>query len=348
MKKKVALIGDGQIAETVHMAYYKTREDIEVVAVVGVVEEIAKNFAERNRIPRFYTNADEMYQTENPDIVSICTPNRFHYENVMQALDYDCNVMCEKPPAIKAEDAKGMHDKANEKGKILAYDFHHRFAEDVAIIKENVESGVLGDVYVVKVKALRRNAIPGWGTFTNKEMQGGGPLIDIGIHMLDSAMYVLGYPKVKKVTAKMFQKIGTKKTEGAFGPWDPAKYTVEDSLFSFIELESGGLIQLETSFALNLKLDVPEKTVMNVEFCGDEAGATLFPAEIYKDDKGELVSVLRRETADEERHKKSMEAFVNCCLGGNDMLADGEQGYAIQELIEAIYKAAETNESVVL
>ncbi|TVY08007.1 Gfo/Idh/MocA family protein [Paenibacillus cremeus] len=348
MKKKVALIGNGQVAEKVHIAYYNTREDIEIVAVVGATEENVKQFAARHNIPSFYTNAEEMYLVEKPDIISVCTPNRFHFDNVMQALKHNCDVLCEKPPAISAEDAKKMFEYAKQKGKILAYNFHHRFADDVTELKNKIDQGILGEIYFVKVTALRRNAIPGWGTFINKEAQGGGPLIDIGIHMLDAAMYVLGYPKVKKVTAKLFQKIGIKKSEGAFGSWDPKKYTVEDSLFSYIELENGGLIQLETSFALNLKLDAREKTIMNVELCGDEAGATMFPAEIYKDDKGELVSLFKREAADEDRHTKSMQAFVNRCLGGNDRLADGEEGYSIQKLVETIYQSAEKNESVEL
>nr|WP_286162546.1 Gfo/Idh/MocA family oxidoreductase [Bacillus sp. AFS029533] len=344
IKKRVAIIGGGQMAEKVHVAYYKTREDLEIVAVVGVNEEALKSFAERNEIPTYYTDAAEMYANEKPEIVSVCTPNKFHFENVRQALENNCHVFCEKPPAILAEDARKMHETALEKGLILAYDFHHRFADDVTIIKEKIDQGLLGQIYFVKVKALRRNGIPGWGSFTNKEIQGGGPLIDLGIHMLDTALFVMNYPKVKKVTAKMFQKIGTKKNEGAFGKWDPSKFEVEDSLFSYIELENGCLIQLETSFALNIK----EKSEMNVELCGEEAGATMFPAEIYTDEKGELVSLLKREEADPDRHTKSMAAFVNRCLGQNVMVADGEQGYAIQRLVEAIYQSAEKGESVSL
>lgn len=344
IKKKVAIIGGGQIAEKVHVAYYKTREEIEVVAVVGIDEIELKKFAIRNNIPRYYTDAATMYEIEKPDIVSVCTPNLYHYENVMQALENNCDVFCEKPPAILAEDARKMYETAATKNRILAYDFHHRFADDVTILKEKIDQGLLGDIYFAKVKALRRNGIPGWGSFTNKKIQGGGPLIDLGIHMLDTALYVLNYPKVKKVTAKMYQKIGNKKSEGAFGTWDPTKFEVEDSLFAYIELENGCLIQLETSFALNIK----EKSEMNVEICGDQAGATMFPAEIYTDEKGELVTLLKRDEADPDRHTKSMAAFVNRCLGHNVMVADGEQGYAIQRLVEAIYQSAEKGESISL
>ncbi|MDQ0974897.1 putative dehydrogenase [Neobacillus niacini] len=344
MKKKVAIIGAGQVAEKVHVSYYQIREELEIVSVVGPNSDKVAEFAERNHIPRFYTNAEEMYAAEKPDIVSVCTPNRFHSEHVLQAIAHGCDVMCEKPPAISAAEAKEMKEAAESNQCLLAYDFHHRFAEDVSILREKVKDGVLGDVYVTKAKALRRCGVPGWGTFTNKEVQGGGPLIDLGAHMLDAALYVLGFPKIEKVTAKMYKKIGTKKSKGTLGEWDPAKFEVEDSLFGFIELEGGRLLQIETSFALNIK----EDSVMNVEFFGDEAGATLFPAQIYTDEGGELVSLLNRETADPDRHQKCMEAFVDRCLGNDVMVADGKQGYVIQQLIEALYLSAEKGESVTL
>lgn len=344
MKKKVAIIGGGQVAEKVHVAYYMTRDELDIVTVVDPNEERAKSFAEHNGISHYFTNASKMYEEIKPDIVSICTPNKFHFENVMKALENGCHVMCEKPPAITAEEASQMKELAEHNGCVLAYDFHHRFAEDAKVLREKVEEGVLGNVYVVKAKALRRCGIPGWGTFTNKSFQGGGPLIDLGVHMLDAALYVLGFPKIKKVNAKMYQQIGNKKSFGTLGEWDPEKFEVEDSLFGFIEFEDGGLLLLETSFALNIK----ETSIMNVEFCGDQAGATLFPAQIYTDQRGELVTLFDNKEADQERHHKSMEAFVDKCLGKDVMVADGEQGYVIQQLIEALYQSAEKGESVLL
>lgn len=102
--------------------------------------------------------------------------------------------------------------------------------------------------------------------------------------MLDAAMYVLGFPAVKRVNAHSYQRIGTRKNSGQFGKWDPETYTVEDSLFGTIEFHNGGILRLETSFALN----IPEQSIMNVNFCGDLAGATLFPARVYTDREGRL------------------------------------------------------------
>jgi predicted dehydrogenase len=343
-KKKVAIIGGGNIAETVHVPYYQGRHELEVVAIVGRNPGRVQAFSERLGIPRFYTDADEMYATEKPDIVSVCTPNSLHFPDVMKALGNGCHVLCEKPPAISSKDALEMHQAAKERGLVLAYNFHHRFAEDAKIIREKAAAGMLGDIYVTKVQALRRSGVPGWGYFTNKELQGGGPLIDIGVHMLDAAMYVLGFPAVRKVTAKQFQKIGTTKSSGSLGEWNPKTYEVEDSLFGFIELEGGSLLQIETSFALNIQ----EDSVMNVAFMGDQAGATLFPAHIHTDRGGKLVTLYQKTQADSNRHAKSMEAFVGRCLGEETMIADGEQGYTIQRIVEALYESAEKGESISL
>ncbi|MGY4107401.1 Gfo/Idh/MocA family protein [Aeromonas encheleia] len=341
---KVALIGGGQIAEKVHAAYYATRKELELVAVVDSDLTRAQAFAERNGVARFYADSEEMYRAERPDIVSICTPNKLHCDHVLQALSHGCHVMCEKPPAMSAEEADRMRQAARQAQKVLAYDFHHRFAADTQLLRQQVAAGTLGEVYVTNIQAVRRCGVPGWGVFTDKQQQGGGPLIDIGIHMLDAAMYVLGFPEVKQVSAHMFQKIGTKKSSGQFGNWDPQRFTVEDSLFATLELKSGGILRLETSFALNVK----PQSVMNVEFCGDKAGATLFPAHIYTDEDGQLLTLCQREKADEARHHKSMQAFVNRVLGEDVDIADAEQGYIIQRLVGALYQAAEEGRTVQL
>lgn len=343
---KVAIIGGGQVAETAHIPAYQKREDIELVAVMSCDEQSAKEFAQRHEIPNVYTNSGEMLKIEQPDIVSVCTPNKFHYQYVIEALENGSHVFCEKPPSVSAEDAKKMYECAKKNDRILAYNFQHRFSDEALALRQSFCDGLLGDVYHTKVSALRRSGVPGWGNFINKEIQGGGPLIDIGIHMLDSALFVLGFPAIDKVTAKMYQKIGPYKSEGTFGKWDPTKYEVEDSLFGFIELKDGGLIQIETSFALQMK----PKSVMNVQFFGDQAGATLYPAEIFKDDKGSLISLYQQEKSHETNiSERSINSFVDHCLGDHSKtIATGLQGYQIQTLIESLYVSAETGESVYL
>ncbi|EAA7633646.1 Gfo/Idh/MocA family oxidoreductase [Salmonella enterica] len=341
---QVAIIGAGQVADKVHASYYCTRDDLELVAVCDSRLSQAQALADKYGSALVWSDPEKMLHDVQPDIVSVCSPNRFHYEHAMMALKAGCHVMCEKPPAMTPDQALEMCNTAHRMGKVMAYDFHHRFALDTQLLREQVMSGVLGEIYVTNARALRRCGVPGWGVFTNKELQGGGPLIDIGIHMLDAAMYVLGFPAVKRVNAHSFQKIGTRKHNGQFGEWDPTNYTVEDALFGTIEFHNGGILRLETSFALN----IPEQSIMNVNFCGDKAGATLFPAQVYTDRDGELVMLLQREKADDNRHFRSMEAFVNHVKGDPVTIADAEQGIIIQQLVAALYESAETGMCVEL
>ncbi|EPI5834445.1 Gfo/Idh/MocA family oxidoreductase [Escherichia coli] len=330
---------------------YIVENDLKHVQIIGDfyhmnIEEdnLAQALAEKYGNASVWDDPQAMLLAVKPDVVSVCSPNRFHYEHTLMALEAGCHVMCEKPPAMTPEQAREMCDTARKLGKVLAYDFHHRFALDTQQLRDQVTNGVLGEIYVTTARALRRCGVPGWGVFTNKELQGGGPLIDIGIHMLDAAMYVLGFPAVKSVNAHSFQKIGTQKSCGQFGEWDPATYSVEDSLFGTIEFHNGGILWLETSFALNIR----EQSIMNVSFCGDKAGATLFPAHIYTDNNGELMTLMQRELADDNRHLRSMEAFINHVQGKPVMIADAEQGYIIQQLVAALYQSAETGTRVEL
>ena len=334
---RVAIIGAGQVADKVHAAYYRTRDDLQMVAVCDSSEAQAQQFAGRYGIPLACTDVQAMLATARPDVVSVCSPNRFHYEHVMQALAAGCHVMCEKPPAMTVEEADTMRRAARHAGRVLAYDFHHRFALDARLLREQVQAGVLGEVYVTTARALRRCGVPGWGVFTSKTLSGGGPLIDIGIHMLDAAMYVLGFPAVRRVSAHSFQRIGNRKSSGQFGVWDPTTYSVEDAVFATIEFRNGGILRLDTSFALN----IPQQSIMNVEFCGERAGATLFPAHVYQDEDGKLVTLCAREAADDNRHLRSMEAFIEHVQGKPVTIADAEQGFIIQQLVSAIYEAAE-------
>ncbi|MDZ5728426.1 Gfo/Idh/MocA family oxidoreductase [Enterobacter asburiae] len=341
---RVAIIGAGQVADKVHASYYATRSDVQMVAVMDSHPEQALAFAERHGISSVWQDARDMLEAVKPDVVSICSPNRFHFEHVMAALEAGCHVMCEKPPAMTPQEADRMRMAARKAGKVLAYDFHHRFALDTQLLREAVMKGALGEIYYTTAQALRRCGVPGWGVFTNKTLQGGGPLIDIGIHMLDAAMYVLGFPAVKKVTAHSFQRLGNRKSSGQFGAWDPTQFTVEDALFGTIEFCNGGILRLDTSFALNIR----EQSIMNVAFCGEKAGAMLFPAHIYNDEAGTLVTLTQREEADDRRHMRSMDAFVRHVQGEPVMIADAEQGLVIQQLVAALYESAETGESVTL
>lgn len=169
---RIAIIGAGQVADKVHASYYCTRNDLELVAVCDSRLSQAQALAEKYGNPQVWDDPQTMLREAKPDIVSICSPNRFHYEHTMLALNAGCHVMCEKPPAMTPAEALEMCNTARRMGKVLAYDFHHRFALDTQLLREQVMAGVLGEIYVTNVRALRRCGVPGWGVFTNKETAG--------------------------------------------------------------------------------------------------------------------------------------------------------------------------------
>ncbi|MDF2531792.1 MAG: oxidoreductase domain protein [Clostridia bacterium] len=344
-KFRVGIIGSGNIAETAHLpAYTKHADQVEVVALCNRTAEKAKDLAEKFNIPHWFVNHREMLERCQLDAVSVCVPNRFHAAATVDALNAGCHVLCEKPPAINYEEAFAMYEAAKKNDRILAYNFHYRHSQEVKILKDLIYKGDFGEIYAARVQALRRRGIPGWGNFTNKELQGGGPLIDIGIHMLDAAMYLMGYPEPDYVTAGTHQRIGTRAGIGLMGSWDPEKFTVEDSAFGFIKFKNGTTLNLETSFAINIK----EESLMNVHLFGEKAGASVFPLQVYSETETELTNTEFSNLQIVDKWHDSIYDFIDSCINGRQPICKAEEGMYIQKMIDAMYKSSETGKPVIL
>lgn len=346
MKKiKVAIIGAGQVVRVSHIPNYQLLKDqVEIVGICDINLQVAKEVSEKFHIPNYYSNHIEMIEEIKPDIVSVCVPNKFHSKITCDALERGCNVMCEKPPSITVKEAELMQATALKHNCILSFGFHFRHSSDVAFLKNKIDKGDFGDIYGAKVQWTRRRGIPGWGNFTNKAIQGGGALIDIGVHMLDLAIYFMDYPVIDYVCATSHQKIGKRKGVGLMGEWDPEKFSVEDGLFGFIKFKNGSSINLETSFALNIK----EKEVRNVQLFGDRLGANLFPLETFGEDDSKLTNIVYPFHETEDLHYKCILNFVNTFLGKESLLVTAKQAVYIQKLICALYASAENGKPIIL
>jgi predicted dehydrogenase len=344
-KLRVGIIGSGGIASGVHIPNYeKLKDRVEIVAVTDVVKERAEKCAEQFSIPSTFASYEEMLDQVELDAISICTPNKFHFSATMAALEASCHVLCEKPPAMTPEEAELMAQKAEEKGKILTYGFHYRHAPEVEVLKRFIDANELGEIYAVRAHALRRRGIPNWGVFTNKELQGGGPLIDIGVHMLDTALYLMGYPEPELVLGSTHQKIGNRKGVGMWGEWDWENYSIEDMAQGMIKFKNGATLILETSFAAN----VEKHEVMQVSLMGTDGGADVFPLKIFQEKHETLLDSTPTLLPKKGYHELEIERFVEACLTGTQPLSTAQQGTMIQKLIHAIYTSAETGEAVKL
>lgn len=334
---KAAIIGGGHIADDNHIpALKKLADQVKVIAVCGRDLGKARALADKHAIEYAFDNTETLYQSCQPDIIVNCTPNNLHYNYTMQALKNGCHVFCEKPPAMTAAEAREMADLAKEKGKILAYNFQRRQSSEYLLLRKCFEEGQLGEVYHIKANYLRRRGIPGWGNFTNKTIQGGGALIDLGVHILDLALGIMDYQTPDKIVANIHDFIGKTGGKGLKGSWDASKFDVEDGCFAYLSFPGNKSISLSCSFALNQK----EEEIINLEVFGSKAGAVLNPFSLHTEIAGELADVKFPFLEETDTQLKNTTAFIDAILGKKSNISTAGQGAVLQEIIEKIYQNA--------
>jgi predicted dehydrogenase len=278
-----------------------------------------------------------MYRQCTPDLVVICTPNNLHYPQTMDALNQNCHVFCEKPPAISGQHARDMANLAAQKGLTLAYNFQLRQTSEWGLLTRCQNDGLLGEVYHIKAHFLRRRGIPGWGYFTDKAIQGGGALMDLGVHVLDLALYALGYPTPDQVLGNTYNLIGKSGGKGLMGAWNPETFGVDDAAMAYLTFPNKASIMLSASFALNIQADKDR----NLEIFGSKGGVNLFPFTLHTEVAGELADVQFPYLEDVDIQLKNTEAFLDACQGKPSTVCTAEQGAILQEIIERIYQSAD-------
>ncbi|MDR3085466.1 MAG: Gfo/Idh/MocA family oxidoreductase [Christensenellaceae bacterium] len=271
---KVGIIGCGGIANGKHMPSLKKFADVQMVAFCDIVKERAEKAAAEYGAPgaKVYTDYKELLKDASIDVVHVLTPNIDHSYITVDALNAGKNVMCEKPMAINTAEAQKMLDAAKKTGKKLTIGYQNRFRNDSLYLKKICDNGDLGEIYYARAKALRRRGVPTWGVFIDEEKQGGGPLIDIGTHALDLTLWMMNNYEPEMVVGTKYRKLAdTENAANNFGPWDPKKFTTEDSAFGFVRMKNGATIVVESSWALNT-LDIGEaKTALS----GTKGGADM-------------------------------------------------------------------------
>ncbi|MBD2754049.1 Gfo/Idh/MocA family protein [Spirosoma validum] len=335
---KAAIIGGGNIADTNHIPALKQLADqVEIIAVCSRDLTKAQALADKHGIANAFDNTGTMYQQCAPDVAVICTPNNLHYPQAMEALDHTCHVFCEKPPALIAQNAREMADLAAQKGLTLAYNFQLRQTSEWELLMRCKADGLLGDIYHIKANFLRRRGIPGWGYFTDKTMQGGGALMDLGVHVLDLALYALGYPTPDQVLGNTYDFIGKAGGKGLLGSWNPSTFEVEDAATAYLSFSTKASIILSASFALNMQAERDR----NLEVFGSKGGVKLFPFSLHTELAGELADVQFPYLEDVDIQLKNTAAFLDACQGKPSTVCTAEQGAVLQEIVERIYQSAE-------
>lgn len=354
---RVGVIGCGGIANGKHLPSLSKQSRVEVVAFCDIVKERAEEAAEKygSDEATVYTDYKELLKDSSLDIIHVLTPNDMHAEISIASLEAGKHVMCEKPMAKTAADAKRMVEAAKRTGKKLTIGYDNRFRQDSLFMKKVCEAGELGHIYFAKAHAIRRRAVPTWGVFLDEEKQGGGPLIDIGTHALDLTLWMMDNYKPKVVLGTKYHELSQKEdAANAWGPWDPKKFTVEDSAFGMIVMENGATIMLESSWALNT-LDVHEA---KCSLSGTEAGADMKDGLRINGEKHSRLytneidlgagGVAFYEGKAESNPDIELRLWIDAIEQDKDPVVTPEQAYVVSQILEAIYESAQTGKAVYL
>lgn len=341
---KVGVIGLGMGSG--HVRGFQSHPNAEVVAVADVDKNKLDSKGEELGIEKRYLDPKKMIKEEKLDIVSVAVPNKFHKPLTIAALQAGCHVLCEKPMAMNTKEAEEMLAVAKKCKKRLMINFSFRFNPQSFALKKEVESGILGEIYYARTVWLRRRGMPGFGGwFGQKKLAGGGPVIDLGVHRLDLALWLMDYPKPVYVMANTFDHIASAaaKKAGKF-------FDVEDMGVASIKFANGAMLSLEASWAGNTK----KNEEMETRLFGSEGGLRQFnvgegyqfDAELYVDRDGRQYDMHLHPPVPEA--KGAMHHLVDCILEKKPNTATAEEGVTVMKILDAIYKSSKTGKPVKL
>ena len=345
---RIGIIGAGAIS-TNHITNYLANDDCEIVAISDINEERAKLVADKYGIRNIFTDYHDILNDDSIDAVSIITPTFTHKQIVLDAIKSHKHILCEKPPALNADEVREIAEALKGYDKAFMFAMVRRFSNQVQYMKKYIESGKMGKV--ICAEAVRINLMSkknGW--FASRKL-GGGSLRDEAIHELDLILYIMGYPKATKVTAfeSHLQNDLAHKINGigkGYGSADTNSYQndTEDIIKGFITLDNGAnLIVKSGSVCLS------HKRGTYTEIVGEKAGAVMegqlkmyeISDDLYIRESMPLIDD-NPAFADEIRH------FLDCCAKGTECIVKPEEAVTLMEIIDAMYKSAETGETVVL
>ncbi|MFO7168204.1 MAG: Gfo/Idh/MocA family oxidoreductase [Chloroflexota bacterium] len=342
---RVGVIGAGVGAA--HVEGYTALPNVEVLAIAGLDDDRVQRLAAKHGVPRTFREYTDLLKVDEIDAVSVCVPNALHARVTIDALAAGKHVLVEKPLARNAAEGSEMLAAAREHGKILMVAFNHRQRNDVQWLKQYIDSGALGRIYYAKAYWMRRQGIPGLGSwFVNKEQAGGGPLIDLGVHILDIAMFLMGEPRPLAVSANTYAEFGPRGLKG----WGwrrstgaSVKYEVEDLATAFVRLEGGATLLLEASWATHSSAGDDYGVVLY----GTEGGAELTIKNYGHENTVRLFTDAAGLPVDSAPfiprgggHVQVIERFVAAILDGAPAVPSAEDGLRRAQVIDACYRSA--------
>jgi predicted dehydrogenase len=349
---KTAVIGVG--VGRLHIESYQELPGAELVAICDSNPARLAEIGDRFGVTQQYTDFKQLYQSGSVDAVSIALPNSLHAPAAIAALKAGLHVLCEKPLADQASSGKQIMAAVEQASGNFMICLNRRYRPDVQWMKQQVESGRLGHIYQVNAGWVRETGIPGRGWFVSKQAAGGGPLIDLGVHMLDLVMWLLGYPKPLTVSGNVQAMFGPRNLKTWNWPGESlTSYEVEDSAVAFIRLENNTILNLETSWASHAK---PGMDDFFVTLMGTEGSIHLYVANYtgentltqFTELNGAPVTIKPHIVNQKSDHYYAVAEFVDSVRNNLPSPAPAAEGLTILQIIEAIYQSADQGREVTL
>ncbi|XVH31876.1 Gfo/Idh/MocA family protein [Haloferacaceae archaeon DSL9] len=344
---RVGIVGLGGIGH--HHAERLQEHGAQLVGGMDISEDARQQFAQTFDVST-YEDESELY--ELADAVLITTPNRFHEEYAVGALEAGIDVLLEKPLAHSLESAERIVEATRSADGFCMVGFNNRFANPVEVVKQYQQDGRFGDVNHIEANYVRRRGIPGRGSwFTSKEVAGGGALIDIGVHAIDLALHFLDFPDIEEVSGVTRSEFGNRDDYAYIEMWGedvgPEGFDVDDSTSAFIRCANDRTVSLDVAWATNRPT--------NDEFIirGTKAGAFFNRANheltLYESAKGggDHLTDATIQTRANDTHKTEQGYFLDHVRRGETPARNTiEEGLAVQRVIEAVYESSAEGRAV--
>lgn len=251
---RVALIGTGVISHQ-HMERYAGIPNAKVVAACDIDKKKLEAWGEKYQIKDLYTDFRELLKRDDIDAVDVCLHNNLHVPMSLEVLKAGKHCYCEKPMAASYADAKLLYDFAKKSDKELSIHLDMMFLPQSRVARQMVEGGELGHVYHARSVGLRRRMRPGLDVpppsfsrdFITKKWAGHGALYDMGVYHISQLLYILGTPKLERVTGHTYQEVAYNG-----GPAADAGMEVEELGVGFATYENGLTLDVIESWAIHM------------------------------------------------------------------------------------------------
>lgn len=329
-KTRILISGLGGIAQIAHLPILSKMDNVEIAGVCDIDRSKTRFIADKYNVKSAYTSIDEMLDTVDADCLVVTSPTSLHHEQAIKGLKKGLNVLVEKPLARNYEEASSIVDAAKKAKKLLMVGMNNRFRPEVMMQESFVSAGEIGEVFYIKTGYLKkRSTAEKWSV--KKTESGGGVFMDLGIVVLDIALWMMKFPKIKSVTAVNFNH---------------SFKDVEDSSFVLLRFENGSTVSIETSWSLHRANDMFYCNVY-----GREGSTSINPLRIYKNMHDTLVNVTpvkieKPANLFKRTYEYELNNFVNSVLTGKRSLSDGSEALDRMKIVDAIYESAKAGKEI--